>query len=104
LPERPEIPSRTLQAGLEALLLVACAVYWFGNTGFGLALLWLATRRLPGRCTAPNGFQHLRPICVTAHRVLLRAEDGRRIEIFRDEMTPAGWAALKRSCFSRDLL
>ena len=103
MPERFDLPARTLQAGLDALFLVAFAGYWFGNTGIGLAALWLASRQLPGRFAAPDSFEHLTPVCLTAQRALLRAEDGRRLEVFRDELSPARWAALKRLFFQPQL-
>ncbi len=95
---------RALWGLLEAVLLVVCASYWFGNTGAGLALLWLAVpdrlRFEPGE--APR-LEAMRPIRLGCYRVCLRGADGRRHEIYRDELSPAQWAALKRRCFSAQL-
>ena len=95
------IRERTLWTALESLLLLACAGYWFGNTGVALALLWLAG---PGRpCAAellPTNLSPLRPLWVSERRLLLRAEDGRRIEVYRDEVMPRDWASLKRHCLA----
>ncbi|TNF82697.1 MAG: hypothetical protein EP301_11825 [Gammaproteobacteria bacterium] len=95
------IRERTLWTALESLLLIACAGYWFGNTGVALAVLWLAG---PGRPRAaerlPTNLSPLRPFWVSERRLLLRAEDGRRIEVYRDEVSPREWASLKRRCLT----
>jgi hypothetical protein len=89
---------------VEALLLIAGAGYWFGNTGAALAALWLAARPVPLlNMDPPRRLDDLQPVWVSPQRVLLRGEDGRRIEIFRDEMTAQSWAALKRRCLNAKL-
>lgn len=95
---------RTLWAAAEALLLIACAGYWFGNTGLGLAVLWLAG---PGRpCVAaprPMNLAGLRAVWVSERRLLLRADHGQRLEIYRDEVSALEWATLKRCCLNGQL-
>ena len=91
------IRERTLWTAVESLLLVACAGYWFGNTGVGLAVLWLAGPGWP--CIAAPMSAHLAPlraVWVSERRLLLRAEDGLRIEVYRDEVSAREWASLKR--------
>lgn len=94
---------RRLWTLLDALLLVACAGYWFGNTGLGLALLWLAG---PGRLglaaeqVRAEEADASTPIWLGERRLCLEGQDGRRIEIFRDELSAADWAALRRRALS----
>ncbi len=96
--------ARRLGVVLEAGLLLACASYWFGNTGLGLAVLWLA---VPGRWQAeavPAGaIDGLRPIWLSQRRILARGAHGRRIAFYADEMGASEWAALRRRCLNDQL-
>lgn len=95
------IRERTLWTVLESVLLIACAGYWFGNTGLGLAALWLAgPGRLHIESALPLSNTWGEPVWMSQRRVRLRAEDGRRVEYFRDEMSDSEWSALKRRCLS----
>ncbi len=86
-----------------AFLGLVCAGYWFGNTGLGLALLWMAAR---GIGSGPEAVAWRKVLAeerltfshVTARRVLLVGARSGRLEVFRDEVDPAGWAALRRGC------
>ena len=98
------IRQRTLWASAEALLLIACAGYWFGNTGLGLAVLWLAgPGRPPAAALRPRNLVGFRAVWVSEQRVLLRAGDGQRHEIYCDEVSAREWASLKRLCFNGQL-
>jgi len=91
------IRQRTFWKAAEALLLVACAGYWFGNTGLGLAVLWLSVSGQPRvACADSAGLVGSMAVWVSEHRLLLRTDDGRRIEIYRDEVSAREWATLKR--------
>ncbi len=100
------IAERRLWQLLDAVLLVACAACWFGNTGLALALLWLAgpgwSCLAAGSCTAEQAAE-LRPIWLSERRLCLRDQRGSRIEIFRDEVSAAEWAALKRQALGNQL-
>lgn len=96
---------RHLSGVLEALLIVAFAGVWFGNTGLGLAALWLA---VPGRLRVePVGplfnLDGLWPVWLSRQRILLRGRGGRRVALYRDEMSASQWAALKRRCLNDQL-
>ena len=103
------ISERRFWVLLDALLLIACAGYWLGNTGIGLALLWLAgpgwLERESEQAAERNMDQlrELNPIWVSEHRLCFRGPDGSRIEFFRDEASAAEWAALKRHALSSQL-
>ena len=95
------LSARSRQRLLEALLVIACAGYWFGNSGLGLAILWLAG---PGRgrpdSAVPANCEGLQPVWMSRGRICLRGEDGRCLEVFRDELNPRDWAALRRRCLN----
>ena len=83
---------------LERLLVVVSAFCWFGNTGLGLSLLLLATRS--GPLPAPHldavFSARIRSAWVGTDRVLVRCARQGRLEVFRDEVSEAEWAALRR--------
>ena len=95
---------------LDALLLIGCAACWFGNTGFGLALLWLSCSgwlSQPGRAprvVGSDGIEvvtaELTPVWLSEQRLCFKGRDGRRVDIYRDEVSTADWAALKRQALS----
>jgi hypothetical protein len=78
--------------------MVACAWYWLGNTGVGLALLLLASRT---RVAAGLDVESLlgieaRFLWVGRTRILVSCPYRGRLQIFRDEVNAAQWAALRR--------
>ncbi len=95
---------RTLWRAIEVMLLLACASFWFGNTGLGLTLLWLGC---PGRLgiesALPPSLAGMKPVWVGQRRVRLGGEDGLRVDVYRDEMSPSEWASLKRQCLHAQL-
>ncbi len=96
---------RTVCNSLEMLLLCSCGWYWFGSTGLALAVLWLA--RSARRNT--DGWQDAleldgwQPVWMSSYLLCLRAADGRRLQVFRDEVTASRWAALRRRGFDAQL-
>ena len=90
---------------LTGLGLIA-AGYWFGSSGVGLGLLWLAARRSPRGGASGNAWRQMLTgerltFChIGVWRVLLVGEHGGRIEVFRDEVGPEDWAELRRVCLS----
>ncbi|MGD8416394.1 MAG: hypothetical protein PVH91_05010 [Pseudomonadales bacterium] len=100
---------RRIRELLYAVLLLVGAGYGFGNSGVGLALLWLEVRRerRDGRACTLARERRWREIIETeqltfAHvspwRVLLVGERSGRVEVFRDEVTDPDWARLRRAC------
>ena len=84
---------------------VICAGYWFGSSGVGLAVLWLEARRATAERPAGDwrrvlARERLTFSHVGTQRVLLVGERSGRIEVFRDEVSPADWAELRRGCLS----
>lgn len=97
------IARRSLFRLLERTLCVACGWYWFGASGAALAVLWLATRPLPPVTSVQSLLAALETVDdtmahVTKGRVSVTHPRLGRLEVFRDEVSAAHWARLKRSC------
>ncbi len=88
---------------LERLLVVVCATFWFGNTGFGLALLLLVARHRPSRIPDAQRLLSAEVISVWVgrERILVRCARQGRLEIYRDEVSEANWAAIRRTVLSQ---
>ena len=103
------ISLRKRWAALDALLLIACAAYWFGNSGFGLALLWVSGSGWLSRSAVAVGgdghgcaadFAGYTPVWLSEQRLCLKDRGGGSLEIYRDEVSAACWSALKRQAVS----
>jgi hypothetical protein len=95
---------RNLQAVADALLYLASGWIWFGSSGLALAVLWLVSRRPIAAPAAADRIGLPDPeLLIFAHvddfRVLIICRDGRRLEVFRDELSALDWARLRRTCF-----
>lgn len=82
---------------------MAAAGYWFGNAGVGLAALWLALPPGVGRQPAATPSPDDQAFWLSERRVSLRSAAGQVVHVYRDEMSPADWAALKRQALSGQL-
>lgn len=99
---------RGLHDALLVLLGVLCAAYWFGNSGFGLALLWWESRRARAALQGPPDLgwidtlddDRLTFAHVGAYRVVVIGERCGRREVFRDEVSERAWVRLRRRCLS----
>lgn len=94
---------RRLREYLYAGLLLVGATFAFGNSGLGLALLWLEARRRREVSGPPPWPEVLATEAITfvhlsAFRVLFVAEASGRVEVFRDEVSARDWARVRRRC------
>ena len=95
---------RRLYDGLIALLGLVCAVYWFGNSGAGLVILWLECRR--SRALPDTAWldvledDRLTFAHVGTYRIVVVGERSGRGEVFRDEVSEVDWTRLRRRCLT----
>ena len=71
---------------------------WMGTSGAGLFLLWLMVRepwRMPGFLLSPEAIDS-RGGLVTPWQISF-VSGGRRVEVFKDEVSGAHWAGLRRA-------
>ena len=87
---------RHLQHALVLVLGLAGTWIWFGITGaIPFALWWLECCR-PQRHLVVFSESDIRLVHLSRLRIHVKLSGGRRIEIFRDELSPGSFTALRR--------
>lgn len=87
---------RRLQHGLALVLGATGAWVWFGLTGAVPFTLWWLTCCRPRRCLFVFSQHDIRCVRLSRLRIHVELAGRRRVEIFRDELPPEAFTALRR--------